>query len=182
MDRKSLAMLSAAALAVALSGSPFVQSAAAEPVPTVTAETSAPPAPPASDAQGNAAQGSAAPARQAPRRYHQATLDERVTAMAKALALDAAQRTQVKRILEGQRQQVFALLHDPLLPPEGRSGALRAANDRTVEQIRALLTDEQRQKYYPSGPRATPGTSADSVSNLQYWLNAGSTESKRIAQ
>jgi hypothetical protein len=58
--------------------------------------------------------------------------------------------------------QGASLLADPSVPAENRIGALRAINDHTIDRIRGFLNEDQRQKYYPSGPPATPGTSRDS--------------------
>ena len=109
--------------------------------------------------------GGDAPHRQA--RHHQKgpSLDGRVAMLSKALGLDAKQRSELRKVLESQREQIMRVWNDPAVPAEYRIPATRAINDRTADQIRELLTDEQKKKYSPPRqPReAAPGSTTASV-------------------
>ena len=89
---------------------------------------------------------------------------------AKRLDLDAKQEGQVRRLLAMRQAQIRRLWTDPLIAGDERVGAVKAINAKTVEQIRSLLTEEQKQKYFqtlPVGSLATePGPS------VQDWLRA----------
>ena len=115
---------------------------------------------------------SAALPRSAPRRYRRPTLEQRVRALSRALSLSPAQETQLRAALVSQQVQVRALLRDSSLPPESRTGALRAISNHTIERIRGFLTEEQRKKYFPAGAPDTPGTSASDQAHVNFWLDA----------
>jgi phosphatidylethanolamine-binding protein (PEBP) family uncharacterized protein len=55
-----------------------------------------------------------------------------------------------------------------LLPAE-RVPATRAVEDRTADQIRAMLNDEQKKKYNPPKPPPAPDTRPPDVSA---WMDA----------
>jgi hypothetical protein len=106
-----------------------------------------------------------------PRQRHQfqrPTLDERVQRLAKALDLNEAQQAGVRRLLERQQKEVARLRTDqtPGLDPAGR---FRAINQNTIDQIRALLNDEQKKKYGLAGPLQRQDTSPGS--SVEDWLN-----------
>ena len=69
-----------------------------------------------------------------------------------------------------QQAQIRSVWSDPSIAGDDRVGAVKAINAKTVEQIRSLLTEEQKQKYFqtlPVGSLATePGPS------VQDWLHA----------
>jgi Spy/CpxP family protein refolding chaperone len=98
-------------------------------------------------------------------------LDRRVALLAKELDLDAAQKIKVKAVLEGQRQQVARVWSDGAIPSAERIGRTQAIGDHTADQIRALLTEEQRKKYIQARQRdvavGTPG------SDTQSWMQTG---------
>jgi Spy/CpxP family protein refolding chaperone len=85
--------------------------------------------------------------RPAPGRHQAHGLEDRVKILSKALDLDAGQQLDLKKILEGQREQVMKAWSDPSVAPAYRVLATQAIGDRTADQIRALLNDEQRKKY-----------------------------------
>lgn len=91
-------------------------------------------------------------------------------ALAKRLDLDAKQQAQVRRLLTIQQAQIRNVWRDPSIDGDDRVGAVKAISARTVERIRSLLTEEQKQKYFqprPSGsPPAAPGRS------VADWLQA----------
>jgi Spy/CpxP family protein refolding chaperone len=84
------------------------------------------------------------------------------------LKLTPQQQQSVRKILEDQRQQVARAWSDTSVPSAVRVKATQAIGDRTADQIRALLTEEQRAKYVK--PRQ-PGTSAASA-DVEQWMNA----------
>lgn len=99
------------------------------------------------------------------------TLDGRVQLLAKELGLSPAQQGQVKKVLLAQRQQVAALWSDSAVPAALRVSRTQAIGDRTADQIRALLTDVQREKYIK--PRVRD-TSVGSVgANVESWKPQG---------
>ncbi len=106
-----------------------------------------------------AAAGAESPAPQAPA-AHQARgrqiLDERVRQFAKNFNLDEAQQAAVKTILEQRQEETLRIRLDPALSGSARIERFRALQDATIARIRAVLNEEQRQKYNPLAPRATP--------------------------
>jgi Spy/CpxP family protein refolding chaperone len=151
------AALSAKALAeeeTAPAGAPAEQAApAAAPAATTTETTEAP---------------VGLPGRHAHRRASSSSLDARVKLLTTELKLTPQQQQSVRKILEDQRQQVARAWSDTSVPSAVRVKATQAIGDRTADQIRALLTEEQRAKYVK--PRQ-PGTSAASA-DVEQWMNA----------
>jgi hypothetical protein len=114
----------------------------------------------------------APPVRAAPRSHahHTAanTLDNRVQLMAKELDLDASQQATLKRILLSQRAEVAKVWNDPSVPATVRVATTQAVSEKTAEQIRAILNDEQREKYLKEHRRDVPvGTPGGDV---QKWM------------
>ncbi len=97
------------------------------------------------------------------------TLEHRVDALTKALGLDARQQAELQRIFAGQREAVRKIWRNPALLPAERVPATRAQEDRTADQIRAILNAEQRKKYNPPKPAAAPDTKPSDVSA---WMDA----------
>jgi periplasmic protein CpxP/Spy len=97
-------------------------------------------------------------------------LEERIQLFSKALDLSAAQQTQLRKILLEQRQSVRKIWSEPTLPATDRVAATRALNERTADNIRAILNDEQKKKYSPA-PASTPREPGDQRSVGQ-WLDA----------
>jgi len=105
------------------------------------------------------------------RRKRASPLDRRVMLLARELGLDATERTQVKKVLEGQRAEVARVWNDASIPAARRVSATQAIGDRTADRIRALLNDEQRKKYIKPRQRAAAvGTAGGDVES---WMNAG---------
>jgi hypothetical protein len=96
-------------------------------------------------------------------------LDHRVNVLSKALDLDAAQRAELSKIFASQREAVKKIWSDPTLLAAERAPATRAAEDRTADQIRAILTDEQKKKYNPPKPPTAPDKKPPDVSA---WMDA----------
>jgi hypothetical protein len=97
-------------------------------------------------------------------------LDRRVALLAKELGLDAAQQIKVKAVLEGQREQVARVWSDSATPSAVRISRTQAIADRTADQIRALLNDEQRTRYVKAHqhdvPVGAPG------GDVQTWMRS----------
>jgi len=114
----------------------------------------------------------AAAARAAPRSHAHhtaaATLDSRVQLMAKELDLDASQQASLKRILLTQRAEVTKVWNDLSVPATVRVATTQAVSEKTAERIRAILNDEQREKYVKDHRRDVPvGTPG---SDVQKWM------------
>ena len=103
--------------------------------------------------------GTASPPRGAAR-----TIDGRVRLLTQELDLDVKQQSELRLILERQRDAVQRIwsADSPLAPAE-RGPATRAAADRTANDIRAMLSEVQRKKYNSPSPQRPPsdGTTAD---------------------
>jgi len=89
---------------------------------------------------------------------------------AKRLDLDAKQEAQVRKLLANQQAQVRKLWNDPSIAADDRIGAVKAINAKTVEQIRSLLTEEQKQKYIQLKAAGRPAT--ESGPSVEDWLHA----------
>jgi hypothetical protein len=83
------------------------------------------------------------------------SLEHRVDVLSKALQLDARQRAELLTILDNQRAAVAEIWHNPGLLPAERTPATRAVEERTADQIRAILSDEQKKLYNPPKPQET---------------------------
>ncbi|MGH8314970.1 MAG: hypothetical protein ACRETU_07445 [Steroidobacterales bacterium] len=127
----------------------------------------------AADAGDAAGQGSAVavPALQQPRHHNGSSLDDRVKILAKALDLDVKQQSELRNLLEAQREQVMRVWNDTSLPAANRISATRAIGDKTAEQIRALLNEEQRKKYNPPAQRRDPAPDSSSRT-VEDWMQA----------
>lgn len=114
--------------------------------------------------------------RPAPTQHESAALEQRVTLLAAELRLDAQQQAQVRRILEGQREQVMKVWNDPSLAAANRVSATRIISDRSADRIRAILTEEQKAKYNQARkPRAAGEHSASSPS-IEEWMKAAAAQ------
>jgi Spy/CpxP family protein refolding chaperone len=103
-------------------------------------------------------------------------LDRRIALLAKELDLDAAQQARVRALLEAQRQQVARVWNDTSIPAANRVGATQGIGDHTADQIRSLLTEEQRKKYIqPRRREAAVGTAG---SNVESWMNSDKLTAK----
>ena len=95
----------------------------------------------------------AGPARQTHRAHGPSSIDDRVKMFAKSLDLNQAQQAAVKRILEQRQQQTLQMRLDPSITGSVRIERFRALQVSTVQQIRAVLNEEQSKKYDPLAPR-----------------------------
>jgi len=124
----------------------------------------------AANIEASGKQGGAPPVHQATQRARVAGLDERVKVFAKALDLDAAQQSQLRRILLGQREAVRRIWSDESLSPAERAPATRAASERAGDEIRAILNGEQRKKYNSAAPATSPDKGEQR--SVEQWLDA----------
>jgi hypothetical protein len=120
----------------------------------------------------------AAPVSQPAAATGHATLERRVEALSKALDLDAHQRAQLLGILQAQRAAVSEVWRDPALLPAERGPATRAIEQHTAEQIRAILSDKQKERYNPPKPQSTFAPSPDVDKWLELTRNSQAGESK----
>jgi hypothetical protein len=90
--------------------------------------------------------------------------------LAKRLDLDPKQQQQVRKLLANRQVQMRRVWSDPAIAPDDRVGAVKAINDRTVVQIRELLTEEQKAKYIQ--PRPAGSASREPQPSVEDWLNA----------
>jgi len=97
--------------------------------------------------------GAATPPQPAHHGHKRPSMDDRIKVLARNLDLSEAQQAAVKKILEERQQETLRLRLDPSLSGEARIGRFRALQDSTVAQIRAVLNEEQRNKYDPLVPR-----------------------------
>ena len=100
--------------------------------------------------------GAAAPAPRAHHAHTRPSLDERVRQFGQGLGLSEDQRAAVKKILEKRQRDTLRLRVDPSLSGAARIERFRGLQVSTVEEIRAVLNEEQRKKYNPLAPRDIP--------------------------
>ncbi len=99
------------------------------------------------------------------------TLDHRLNVLTKALDLDERQRSELRTILEEQREAVLKIWRDTKLLPAERAPATHAVAERTADRIRAILNEAQRAKYNP--PKPPPAPTPDSgAPNVDAWMKA----------
>lgn len=162
--RRGRALAAPLALLLALGaagGAAADEAPAAAPAPAAEAEGAAPAATAAQPAEPAA---SAVPSRRPRHRAHTASIDDRLAVLGAELKLDAKQRDAVRRILESQRTQMQRVWSDASVPAALRVKSTQAIGDRTAEQIRAVLNDEQRARYIqPLPPDARATTTAANV-------------------
>ena len=121
-------------------------------------------------ADGNDADHEAA-ARQALSHHRGSSLDARVRTLSKALDLDAKQQSELRKVLEDQREQIMRVWDDTSVPAVSRVVATQAISDSTADQIRALLNDEQKKKYNPPKPLHEAASGSDGPS-VEEWMDA----------
>jgi pyruvate/2-oxoglutarate dehydrogenase complex dihydrolipoamide acyltransferase (E2) component len=110
----------------------------------------------------------ATPAQPAHPAHRRPNLDDRVKALATALALNDAQQAAVKKILEQRQMEILRLRRDGSIPGSVRIERLRALQDQTVQRIRLVLNDEQKKKYDPLAVRQTGP--AQGQKSVEDWL------------
>lgn len=94
-------------------------------------------------------------------------IDARVRRLAKMLALDEAQQARLRAVLQSERQQINSIWRDNPHPGADRVGPMLAILDRTREEIRAMLNEEQRKNYPAAVPR---DSTAPANVDVDYWM------------
>ena len=80
------------------------------------------------------------------------TPEKRVENLAALLNLTSEQQSKVLALFIGQDAQAKDLWSDTSLSPQSRDKKLDALRDATVQQVRLVLTDQQRLKYDALAP------------------------------
>jgi hypothetical protein len=93
-------------------------------------------------------------------------IDERIHRLAKILELDEAQQARLREVLRSERRQINSVRENPH-PGADRVGPMLAILDRTREEIRAMLNEEQRKKYPAAVPR---DSTAPATADVDYWM------------
>ena len=114
------------------------------------------------------------PVRQVLRHDNRHGLEERVKTLSQALGLDATQQSELRKALESQREQVKKIWNDASMSAAYRVSATQAVSDKTADQIRALLNEEQRKKYKPPAQHNRQHNAADGSAKpgVEDWMNA----------
>jgi hypothetical protein len=114
------------------------------------------------------------PAQATSRTQAAGTLQHRVDVLARALDLSERQKAALLGILEAQRAAVTKIWNDSSLSPAERAPATRAVEEHTADQIRAILSEQQRQHYNPRKPDSVQTPPPD----LEKWMamTRGSTQ------
>jgi hypothetical protein len=94
-------------------------------------------------------------------------IDERVRRLATSLDLDETQQGRLREVLENERRQIRELRTGNPPPGADRIGPMLAILERTREEIRAMLNEEQRQKYPASPPQ---NSTAPANADRDYWI------------
>lgn len=98
-------------------------------------------------------------------------IDTQVERLTKRLDLSKPQQVAVRKILEHQRQQIAAVWDDPAIEPIARTYKLRDLQDNAVKEIRTVLNDEQKKKYFKV-PEHKPGDSETLQKNYNQYVGA----------
>jgi hypothetical protein len=94
-----------------------------------------------------------------PRKPRRGGIDARVRLLTAELQLDAKQQELVRRILEEQRAATLKAWSDESVPSAVRVKSTQVVAEQTADRIRAILNDQQRERYIKPVPleaRATP--------------------------
>lgn len=75
------------------------------------------------------------------------SIDDQVKDLTQQLDLTDTQQTQVKTILQGQRDQMKKLMDDSSGSREDKRSKAREIHQQASAKVRELLTDEQKTKY-----------------------------------
>jgi hypothetical protein len=100
-----------------------------------------------------------------------ASLDGRVELLSAELQLTPEQQSKVRALLQQQREQVRQVWSDASVPAALRIGRTQGIRDRTVEAIRGLLDESQRQRYIQPLPRAAAVGTAGA--DVRAWMDKG---------
>jgi len=111
------------------------------------------------------------PVHQPLRHYNSSGLEERIRTLSRGLDLDPTQQSSLRKFLEIQSEQVRKVWSDSSVPAAYRVSVTQAISDRTADEIRALLNEEQRKRFNP--PKPPRDDMAGSVKlNVDDWMDA----------
>jgi protein CpxP len=92
------------------------------------------------------------------------TPDQQLARLTSALDLTTDQQAKIKPLLVERQQKVQALMQDQSAPQEDKRAQMRTISQGTNNSIKALLTDDQKQKFDAmqanmrrNGPGGGPG-------------------------
>lgn len=101
--------------------------------------------------------------------------DRQLAHLTQALSLTTDQQTQIKPLLVERQQKMQALMQDQSVSQEDRRAQMRSISEGTNNSIKALLTEDQKQKFAamqermrrngPGGPPPPPEGSAPQPQN-----------------
>ena len=95
-------------------------------------------------------------------------LDRRIALLTAELALSESQQSQVRALLQRQREEVLRLWNDQTVPPALRVGRTQAVSQRTADAIRGVLDEEQRKRYIQ--PRQRNAAMGAGGSDVEAWM------------
>lgn len=136
-------------------------------------------APHAAASDGVESVAASAPSYRARVRGYAATLDGRVQLLAKELDLDPAQQGKVRALLLAQSQNVALLWNDTSVPAALRVSRTQLIEERTADQIRAVLNDDQRKKYIQPRQRVAPVGAPGG--DVQDWMKSAQDQERAQA-
>ena len=92
------------------------------------------------------------------------TPDQQLARLTSALDLTTDQQAKIKPLLVERQQKMQALMQDQSVPQEDRRAQMRTISEGTNNSIKALLNDDQKQKFDAmqanmrrNGPGGGPG-------------------------
>ena len=94
-------------------------------------------------------------------------IDARVRRLTRSLDLDERQQARLRAVLQNERRQMRKLWIDNPRPAADRVGPALAIIDRTRDEIRAMLNEEQTKKYPAALPRESLGPAN---ADLEHWM------------
>ena len=92
-------------------------------------------------------QNQAGPPPQGPGRGMRMDPDRMLARLTQELNLTSDQQSQIKPLLVERQQKMQALFQDQSLAPEDRRRQMRTISEGTHDKIKALLNDDQKQKF-----------------------------------
>ena len=108
------------------------------------------------------------PHHSATRRTPAEVINQTVRRMTRALDLNAEQQLKLREILVEQHGAILRLRTEGTGPGTDRVAMSAAIVDRTKSKIRAMLTEDQKQKYMSDVPYEQ---TAPARADLQHWLS-----------
>lgn len=114
------------------------------------------------------------PQPQTPFRRRTKTIDDQVKRFTESLDLSETQQSEIKKILEFRQVQIRRIRLDESLSGDERISRLRDLQDSTVARIRAVLSDEQKEKYDPLAVRQAQKSSPQP--SVEDWMKAAAKQ------